>query len=254
MTEPSPETTEPVILPADLMDPIYGYPMLVLIVEDDDRVAQFLHRGLREEGYTVDRCATGEEALRQAPSQPYNIILLDWALPDMDGVSVLRRWREVGVTAPVIMLTARSGVDATVLALDAGADDYIEKPFSFEELLARMRAHGRRSELGADGAEVTIGASKIDLRRRVVAREDFESELTSREFELLDLFLKNRGKVLSRSTMLDRVWGMSHDPTTNVVDVYIRYLRTKLDGDTSPSSVIETVRGRGYRLKNEDEI
>jgi DNA-binding response OmpR family regulator len=227
--------------------------MLVLIVEDDDRVAQFLHRGLREEGHTVDRCATGSEALRQGPSQPYDVVLLDWALPDMDGVSVLRRWREAGVTAPVIMLTARSGVDATVLALDAGADDYIEKPFSFEELLARMRAHARRREINGEGTTVTIGDATVDIRKRLVIRDGTEHELTTREFDLLDLFLKNRGDVLSRSTILDRVWGLSHDPTTNVVDVYVRYLRTKLDGENAQSSVIETVRGRGYRLKREDE-
>lgn len=236
-----------------LADPTDGRPMLVLIVEDDDRVAQFLHRGLREEGHTVDRCATGSEALRQGPSQPYDVVLLDWALPDMDGVSVLRRWREAGVTAPVIMLTARSGVDATVLALDAGADDYIEKPFSFEELLARMRAQARRREINGEGTTVTIGDATVDIRKRLVIRDGTEHELTTREFDLLDLFLKNRGDVLSRSTILDRVWGLSHDPTTNVVDVYVRYLRTKLDGENAQSSVIETVRGRGYRLKREDE-
>ena len=234
-------------------DPREGFEMLVLIVEDDDRVAQFLHRGLHEEGHTVDRCATGEEALRQGTRQPYDVILLDWGLPDMDGVSVLRSWRDAGVTASVIMLTARSGVDATVLALDAGADDYIEKPFSFDELLARMRAHARRNEFtGETGLQV--GPSRIDLRQRRVVREDAEYELTSREFELLDLFLKNRGEVLSRSAILDRVWGMSHDPTTNVVDVYVRHLRTKLDADEADSSVIETARGSGYRLKNEDEL
>lgn len=233
-------------------DSLGGVRMLVLIVEDDDRVAQFLHRGLREEGHTVDRCATGEDALRQGASQPYDIVLLDWALPDMDGISVLRRWREAGVTAPVIMLTARSGVDATVLALDAGADDYIEKPFSFEELLARMRAHARRSENNGESASVMVGRAAVDLRRRVVLRDGVEHELTSREFDLLDLFLKNRGEVLSRSAILDRVWGMSHDPSTNVVDVYVRYLRSKLDSEGF-ESVIETVRGRGYRLKKGDE-
>ncbi len=225
--------------------------MLVLIVEDDDRVAQFLHRGLHEEGHTVDRCATGAEALSQGPGQPYDVVLLDWALPDMDGVSVLRRWRAAGMTAPVIMLTARSGVDATVLALDAGADDYIQKPFSFEELLARMRAHARRGEMSGEATSVIIGPSTVDLRRRVVSRDGVERELTAREFDLLDLFLKHRGEVLGRSTILDRVWGMSHDPSTNVVDVYVRYLRTKLDGEGP--SVIETVRGRGYRLRRADE-
>ncbi len=250
MSRLSPAPLDAVMLRADSLD---GPPMLVLIVEDDDRVAQFLHRGLREEGHTVDRCATGEDALRQGPSQPYDIVLLDWSLPDTDGITVLRRWREAGMTAPVIMLTARSGVDATVLALDAGADDYIEKPFSFEELLARMRAHARRNEQTGESNAVHVGNATVDLRKRVVLRDGLEHELTSREFDLLDLFLKHRGEVLSRSAILDRVWGMSHDPTTNVVDVYVRYLRSKLDSEQSEGSVIETVRGRGYRLRNGDE-
>jgi DNA-binding response OmpR family regulator len=229
--------------------------MLILIVEDDDRVAQFLQRGLVEEGHTVDRAATAEEAIRQCPAQPYDVVLLDWALPDGDGISVLRTWRESGVTAPVIMLTARGGVDATVLALDEGADDYVEKPFSFEELLARIRAHGRRAEMGGDsGTTVEIGAATVDLRRRTVVRDDSETELTPREFDLFDLMLKRRGEVLSRSLILDRAWGMSHDPTTNVVDVYVRYLRNKLDDEASDTSVIETVRGRGYRLRTEEEL
>ncbi len=230
-------------------------PMLILIVEDDDRVAQFLQRGLVEEGHTVDRAATAEEAIRQGPVQPYDVVLLDWALPDGDGISVLRTWRESGVTAPVIMLTARGGVDATVLALDEGADDYVEKPFSFEELLARIRAHGRRAEIGGDsGTTVEIGAATVDLRRRTVVRDDSETEFTPREFDLFDLMLKRRGEVLSRSLILDRAWGMSHDPTTNVVDVHVRYLRNKLDDEASDTSVIETVRGKGYRLRTEEEL
>jgi len=228
--------------------------MLVLIVEDDDRVAQFLHRGLQEEGMVVDRCSTGEEALQQGVSQPYEIVLLDWALPDMDGISVLRKWRELGMTSPVIMLTARSGVDATVLALDAGADDYLQKPFSFEELLARIKAHARRNERTGTATSVSIGHVRVDIRRRVVVSKNGEEELTAREFQLLDFFLKHRGEVLSRSTILDRVWRMAHDPSTNIVDVYVKYLRSKLDNVESNESVIETVRGKGYRLRLEEEL
>lgn len=236
--------------------------MLILIVEDDARVADFLHRGLTEEGYLVDVCTRGDDAVAQGSAQPYDLILLDWGLPGTDGLSVLRQWRQAGMVAPVLMLTARGGIDPTVLALDAGADDYIEKPFSFEELLARIRAHFRRAQSqGAAGALVQIGRATIDLRRRTIQRHHETHELSSREFDLLDFLLKNRGEVVTRTRILDRVWGMSHDPTTNVVDVYIRYLRAKLDGPTLDNtanppevSVIETIRGRGYRLRPEDEL
>jgi DNA-binding response OmpR family regulator len=228
--------------------------MLILVVEDEATVSQFLTRGLREEGHTVDLAETGEAALRQGVSQPYDVILLDWMLPDLDGLTVLRRWRARGVDSPIVMLTARTGVEATVLALDEGADDYIEKPFSFEELLARIRAHGRRAEKSSEGTRTaTVGSASVDLREREVHRGDEVLELTSREFKLLDYFLKHRGEVVSRSRILDRVWDTAHDPTTNVVDVYVRYLRDKLDPPDTPASesIIETVRGSGYRLRDE---
>lgn len=236
--------------------------MLILIVEDDARVADFLRRGLKEEGYEVDVCQRGDQAHDQGLAQPYDLILLDWGLPGTDGLTVLRQWRQAGMVAPVLMLTARGGIDPTVLALDAGADDYIEKPFSFEELLARIRAHFRRAQTqGIASVNVTIGQATIDLRRRTILRDGTTQELSSREFELLDFLLKHRGETVSRTRILDRVWGLSHDPTTNVVDVYIRYLRAKLDPpdtDASPNSpqtsVIETVRGRGYRLRPDDEL
>lgn len=232
--------------------------MLILVVEDDERVAEFLHRGLQEEGHQVDLVETGGQAVEQGPSQPYDVVLLDWRLPDIDGLTVLRRWRDRGLSAPVIMLTARTGVDSTVLALDNGADDYIEKPFSFEELLARIRAQVRRSEgVTPEEHRVRVGAASVDLRERSVTRDGREDELTSREFALLDTFLKKRGEVLSRSRILDRVWGMSHNPTTNVVDVYVRHLREKLDpseAQGSAGSVIDTVRGRGYRLRPQEEF
>ncbi len=230
-------------------------PMLVLVVEDDPSVSRFLVRGLREEGYEVDTCADGASALAQATAQPYDLIVLDWALPELDGLSLLRAWRARGLAAPVLMLTARAGVEATVLALDAGADDHLSKPFSFEELLARARALVRR----ARRAEQSLGAvqlhgATLDLRARVVERGGARHELSAREFALLDFFLQRRGEVLSRARILDRVWSMAHDPTTNVVDVYVRYLRQKLDPDPAPegyTSAIETVRGRGYRLRLE---
>lgn len=223
--------------------------MNVLIVEDDQRVASFLQRGLREEGYQADWCADGASALEQGKRQPYDVVLLDWSLPDMDGIAVLRQWRAAGIQTPVIVVTARTGVDATVVGLDAGADDYIAKPFRFEELLARIRANTRRAP-GQQSGKVRIGAATVDLRARTVQRGDDQDQLSNREYELLMFLLKNRGDILSRTRILDRVWGMDHDPTTNVVDVYIRYLRNKLDLPNQPSA-IETVRGRGYRLNAE---
>jgi len=229
--------------------------LLILVVEDDARVSQFLTRGLREEGHNVDLCEDGEAALAQAAAQPYDIALLDWTLPGIDGLTVLRRWRSQGLDFPVIMLTARSGVEATVLALDEGADDYMCKPFSFEELLARLRAHSRRrkDESGSAGNQVTLGGATLDLRSRALVRGDETFQLTAREFALMDLLLKHRGEILGRGRILDRVWGLSHDPTTNVVDVYIRYLRDKLDapGTSVSDSIIETVRGKGYKLREE---
>jgi two-component system OmpR family response regulator len=230
--------------------------MLVLVVENDVRVAQFLRRGLEEEGWTVDVCTNGEDALQQGLAQPYAIVLLDWGLPGADGLYLVRQWRERGQTTPVLMITARSGVEATVLALDSGVDDFLTKPFRFEELLARMRALLRRSQGGGSdqaGGTVELGDCRIDLRRRVVERSGREEPLSAREFALLDLLLRHRGEVLSRSRILDRVWGLSSDPTTNVVDVYVRYLRVKLDPPGAAHSHIETVRGQGYRLRPAEE-
>ena len=232
--------------------------MLILGVEDDTRVGQFVRRGLREEGHEVDLCEKGGDAVEQGTTQTYDVLLLDWTLPDIDGLSVLRRWRESGVTAPVIMLTARKGVDSTVLALDTGADDYIEKPFSFEELLARIRAQTRRTGgADAEAQAVDVGPASVDLRARIVENGAETHELTGREFALLDFFLHHRGEVVGRGRILDRVWGMSHDPTTNVVDVYVRHLRSKLDPpdlEGTDGSIIETVRGEGYRLRPQSEL
>lgn len=227
---------------------------LLLVVEDDPRVARFVVRGLREEGFTVDVCEDGESAIKQGLALPYDLALLDWSLPGLDGVTVMRRWRAEGMQAPIIMLTARTGVEATVLALDEGADDYISKPFRFEELLARVRAHLRRARLDGEAVgRVQIGGATLDPRRRTIELGGAQSELSSREYALLDCLLRHRGQVISRSRILDQVWGLSHDPTTNVVDVYVRYLRQKLDGEGVPvaDSCIETVRGRGYRLREQ---
>lgn len=222
--------------------------MLIFVVEDDERVSQFLARGLGEEGYQVDICNRGDLALEQGLAQPYDVVLLDWNLPGMDGLNLVRRWRQAGMRAPIVMLTARTGVDPVVLALDAGADDYIEKPFRFEELLARVRAHHRRSSGSIEGS-VEVGSARIDLKRRSVEREGQSFELSGREYALFELLLRHRGEPVSRGRILDRVWGTAQDPLTNIVDVYIRYLRNKL-GDEA----IETLRGRGYRLRPQEEL
>lgn len=227
--------------------------MLLLVVEDDQNVARFLVRGLQEEGWDVDLCTRGDDAVNQGTRHPYDLILLDWRLPGLDGLSVLREWRARGSDTPVIMLTARGSTESTVEALDAGADDFISKPFRFEELLARIRARLRRSN--NTRTIIEIGNATVDLKRRVVTRDDQEFTLSSREFDLLDLLLRERGHVVQRMRILDSVWGVQHDVTTNVIDVYIRYLRAHLDGpDADPAqSVIQTVRGQGYRLRKEGE-
>lgn len=226
--------------------------MLLLVVEDDTNVARFLVRGLQEEGWDVDLCTRGDDAVTQGTRHPYDLILLDWRLPGLDGLSVLREWRARGSDIPVIMLTARGNTESTVEALDAGADDFISKPFRFEELLARIRARLRRSNNAL--TNIVIGEATLDLKRRIVTREGEEFTLSTREFDLLDLLLRERGHVVQRMRILDSVWGVQHDVTTNVVDVYIRYLRAHLDGpQTDPSdSVIQTIRGQGYRLRKED--
>lgn len=228
--------------------------MLILLVEDDAPVSRFLARGLREEGHQVDHCAEGELAYEQGLTQPYDVVILDWSLPDTDGLSLLRRWRARGLSLPIIMLTAREGVSATVLALESGADDYLSKPFSFEELLARLGALTRRAQRAGASAltQVELSGATLDLKARTLTRGECCEALSSREFALLDALLQRRGEVLSRALILEKVWGLSHDPTTNVVDVYIRYLRQKLDVEGQPS-IIETLRGRGYRLRSEDK-
>lgn len=232
--------------------------MNILVVEDDANVARFLVRGLKEEGFHVEHCGDGRTALETGLAMSYHVILLDWSLPDMDGLTVLIRWRELGVIAPVIMITARTGIDNTVIGLDHGADDFLEKPFSFEELLARIRANVRRHQLSggqvASKHQISLGGATVDLQAREVRHPNETHQLSNREYHLLSFLLKHRGETISRSRILDRVWGMSHDPTTNVVDVYIRYLRDKLDAPEARAagqSAIETVRGRGYRLKKE---
>jgi len=215
----------------------------ILIAEDEPGISSFITKGLRAAGYASTAVTTGQEALVLALSGDFQLLVLDIGLPDIDGFTVLRRLRESGSTLPVIILTARTSVDDTVAGLEGGADDYMPKPFRFEELLARIRLRLRAGEQGADTSVLSYGDLSLDLRTRTATVARAEVELSAREFSLLETFLSHPGQVLSREQLLDRVWGYDFDPGSNVVDVYVRYLRKKVGAER-----IVTVRGMGYRL------
>jgi DNA-binding response OmpR family regulator len=217
----------------------------ILVVEDEERIASFLAKGLRAAGYAVDRAATGAEAIEMGRSPHVDLVVLDLGLPDIDGSDVLRELRKHAVRIPVIILSARGDIDDRVAGLNLGADDYLAKPFAFDELLARVRARLRR--VGDDpGTTVRAGDVELDLLTRRAAVGNRTVELTGREFALLETLLRHPNQVLSREQLLSRVWGLSFDPGSNLVDVYVGYLRRKLG-----EGVVETVRGVGYRLNPE---
>ncbi len=216
--------------------------MRLLLVEDEDRIASFVQKGLAAHGYTIERVATGREGISRALSVEFDLLVLDLGLPDMDGHDVLRTWRDRGVGVPVVILTARGEVRDRVEGLELGADDYLTKPFAFDELLARVRAR-LRPQPDSAATVVRFRDIEMDLRTRRVAVGGRAVELAPREFSLLDTFLRNPGQVLSREQLLSRVWGYNFDPQSNLVDVYVGYLRKKI-GD----GYIDTVRGAGYRL------
>jgi heavy metal response regulator len=223
--------------------------MRVLVVEDDRRVARFVEKGLREASYAVHVAATGDEGLRLALGGGHDVIVLDLMLPGRDGFSVLRSLRGEGVPTPVICLTARDGVDDRIRGLDLGADDYLAKPFSFAELMARIRALLRRGPALAANT-IVVDDLVIDLMGRRVKRDGRRIDLSAREFALLECLARGAGQVLTRTMLLERVWDMNQDPMTNVVDVHINRLRRKVDhGFTSP--LIHTLRGVGYVLREE---
>jgi two-component system OmpR family response regulator len=221
--------------------------MRILVVEDELKMASLLRRGLAEEGHAVDVARTGDDALWMARAVEYDAVVLDLMLPGIDGVEVCRRWREDGVWTPVLMLTARDAVEDRVAGLDAGADDYLPKPFSFAELLARLRALARR---GAAERPVVLEVSdlRLDPATRQVWRGETEVQLSGKEFALLETFMRRPGQVLSRYQLLEHAWDYAYDNRSNVVDVYVRYLRDKIDRPFGRDS-LETVRGSGYRLK-----
>jgi DNA-binding response OmpR family regulator len=221
--------------------------MRLLVVEDEPRMARMLQRGLAEEGHQVDVCSTAEVALQQGLDVPYDVVLLDWGLPDGDGVSVVREWRRRGMHTPVLLLTARGTTGEKVTGLRAGADDYLVKPFAFEELLARLEALDRRGT-PAEAATQALGDVQLDVRRRVLRRGEAEVTLTGREFALLTELRGLGSDTATRSHLLLKVWGGDFEGTGNVVDVYVGYLRAKLERLGTTQVRIDAVRGVGYRL------
>ena len=214
----------------------------ILIVEDEERIVSFLEKGLRASGYTTVAVGTGPDAVALGRDDAIDLLIHDLGLPGMDGHEVLRTLRARGERMPVIILTARDSVEDTVAGLERGADDYMTKPFRFEELLARVRLR-LRDDAAPETSVLSAGIVSLDLRSRRASVGDRVVELTAREFALLETFLRHAGQVLSREQLLSHVWGYDFDPGSNVVDVYVRYLRRKLGSD-----VVQTVRGMGYRL------
>jgi DNA-binding response OmpR family regulator len=219
----------------------------ILIVEDEDRIASFLRKGLHSNGYSTSVAGTGEEALTLARTGDFDLMILDLGLPDIDGFEVLQRVRGRNRSMPVIVLTARDAVPDRVSGLEGGADDYVTKPFSFEELLARIRVR-LRSDRGPEKTVLQAGDAVLDLRTRRLTVGARTLELSAREFSMAELFFRHPAQVLSREQLLSNVWGYDFDPGSNVVDVYVGYLRRKLG-----KGRIKTVRGMGYRLEPGEE-
>ena len=223
--------------------------MRALVVEDEVKMAALIRRGLVEEGYAADVARTGEEALWMARATPYDAIVLDVMLPGRNGLEVCRSLRESGVWSPILMLTARDGVEDKVSGLDSGADDYLSKPFSFAELLARLRALTRRGP-SERPAVLEVGTLRLDPATRRAWRGKAEVDLSAKEFALLETFMRNPGDVLTRLDLLEHAWDYGYENRSNVVDVYVRYLRAKIDRPFAVDS-IETVRGVGYRIRRD---
>ncbi len=222
--------------------------MRILIVEDEKKVAGFIKKGLEEESYAVDIAYDGEEASSMLDLYPYDLIILDLMLPKKDGYQVLKEYRSKGGTAPILILTAKDSVEDVVKGLDLGADDYLRKPFSFLELLARVRALLRRGR-GETANVLKVGDLEVYPSERKVIRGGKEIELTTKEFALLEYMVRNKGKVLTRTMIAEHVWNQTFDSSSNVIDVYINYLRKKIDQGFD-KKLIKTIRGVGYMIKD----
>jgi heavy metal response regulator len=220
--------------------------MRILVVEDDKKVAAFLQKGLREEQYAVDVCRNGEDAAYEAQTNPYDVIILDIMLPGKDGFTICKELRENEVLTPILMLTAKDSLEDKVAGLSEGADDYLTKPFSFEELLARIRALLRRSQDYKTGA-LKVADLELDPLRHTVQRAGKPITLSGKEYALLEYLLRNKGIILSQSKIIDHVWDRNYDGTSNLINVYINHLREKIDKDADVK-LIKTVRGQGYKI------
>jgi DNA-binding response OmpR family regulator len=221
--------------------------MRILVIEDDADLAQFIRKGLTEERYAVDLASDGEEGLELAMGIPYDLLIVDIMLPKLDGLTVCRRLRAAGSNVPVLLMTARNSVEDKVSGFDTGADQFLTKPFAFAELLARVRSLLRRGS-PQDSTHLKVADLDLDLISHRVWRGGKEIVLTNKEFALLEYLLRNRNRVLTRTSIIDHVWGLTHDPMTNIVDVHIRALRAKIDRNAS-LPLITTVRGVGYMLE-----
>ncbi|WP_434676306.1 heavy metal response regulator transcription factor [Pseudomonas sp. R4-84] len=221
--------------------------MKLLVAEDEPKTGVYLQQGLTEAGFTVDRVMTGTDALQQAQSEAYDLLILDVMMPGLDGWEVLRKIRAAGQDVPVLFLTARDGVDDRVKGLELGADDYLVKPFAFSELLARVRTLLRRGNGGSAQTTMKMADLEVDLLKRRATRNGKRIDLTAKEFSLLELLMRRRGEVLPKSLIASQVWDMNFDSDTNVIEVAIRRLRAKIDDDFAPK-LIHTARGMGYMM------
>ena len=220
----------------------------ILIVEDEARIAAFIKRGLEEESYSIDIASDGEEGLEWISSFPYDLIIMDIMMPKMDGVTLCKKVRGKGIATPILMLTAKDAIDDRVEGLDAGADDYLVKPFAFKELLARLRAMTRRNSVEEKSNKLTVADLQLDVLSRRVFRQDKEIELTNKEFALLEYLMQNSGKVLSRTLIAEHIWNFDFYNQSNIIDVYVRQLRKKID-EPFDTKLIVAVRGAGYKIQ-----
>ena len=224
----------------------YNNPMRILVVEDDKKVGGFLKQGLQEEQYAVDVCRNGSDALHMAQINPYDVIILDIMLPGMDGIAVCREMRQRAVLTPILMLTAKNEIEDKVTGLSEGADDYLTKPFAFDELLARIRALLRRNQ-DYKTKELRTGDLEMDPLKRMVTRAGKKIDLTGKEYALLEYLLRNRRRTVTPSMILNHVWDIDYVGSSNIVNVYISHLRNKIDKDYD-KKLIQTVRGHGFRI------